>query len=1018
MPEKQVIIRPGMDESMDARYLPEGTPRLLQNVRVRQGAKFEKRPGQTSLGTSGLGEGESYGCFMGEANGVAVVGISEATNEHSQLVYTHNGLSGANRRWSYLGRVSHCVPLRRFGLAGREVTSTAIYHSPSMVAVNGLLYAAFSDEEGVETITYILELTPEGAVLRSESLTGTDKCPRLIYINSTLLLVTNAAGTIKVRELALSNFQLGAATSLATAAASSSTLVDAAPFEGGTSGLICYATTATNLRISAIDSAGSVLNSGNVTTTSAPTCYTVAGYSQASGAVVVAYADGLAAQLTAYDQGFTNGTEITIHTLSSPESWLNQFVLCRTDTDSWALLMGGSRGITVGSLPELATPFTYWAQISTATAASVAIASGPTRSWHIAPSSKAWRVGEDDNCNVYAWCSNGHGSWNGSNYERHLLINFDGGTPQFAGVSYEHQATVAEVYVGSIADIGDGRFAAALNWADPGKFTGIDCVVMSAATASESVAAAHRFTEQSGGSLFISGGCLYDIADAPLGTGYHAAENGFVHPPIMDVGLATGGNLRAGTEVSYVACYRRIDGRGRVQRSASSEPVQITPTGTYTKVNTYVSSLGVSNRWALPGETVVSEVYRSDNGGPYYYVGATDSAVPTGLAASLTDTSSLDDIIDDDGALDVDAAQPEPPSGARLMRTWGQRCATVGWRENEVQLSKFFRSDTSWEFAAEPNFRIQVAEPVTALGWMDGAGVIFTARKIYICSGDGPDDRGAGEFDRARELPATVGADSPHVVESQQGLMFKGGGTIWLLPRGFGAPQPVGDAIQRTLEAYPYLRSAVRCANDDYDLTHFLLAASDLPGARTLFVVWNNTLGAWSRDQLACDLGAAGSLSGVLHVLLATWTALSQAPARKLADHVADLDNSASNAWIESRVGFGDLRPWGPLGWGRLDRIMIHGEVHGSADLNLVTVIDGVTGMNARGATFTAAKHMTGLGQFYAEHQLKHPPGGAFRFDIYDSTPTLMTSGLAWHGVAFTASEPDGLRRVSDSERF
>ena len=127
---------------------------------------------------------------------------------------------------------------------------------------------------------------------------------------------------------------------------------------------------------------------------------------------------------------------------------------------------------------------------------------------------------------------------------------------------------------------------------------------------------------------------------------------------------------------------------------------------------------------------------------------------------------------------------------------------------------------------------------------------------------------------------------------------------------------------------------------------------------------------------------------------------------RKLSDSTTD------EGFFASRIAFGDWRPYGPLGWGRVNTLQVHGESpsFGTTRLNLVTVVDGVTGLHSI---------RPNRGEFYVEHGLQYPKGSAYSFEIYDSLQTTpVTKGLVIHSLAYSASPPDGLRKLSNSERF
>jgi hypothetical protein len=928
-------------------------------------------------------------------------------------VYTYGG-----ERWNNFGGHGHAVPLRRFGLAGRD--SNTLYKEIDSTAANGLIYVTYVDESGSEPVVHILELTPEGVTLRLNTLSETnERCARLVYTGTALLLVTNAGQVVRIRTIDLTTFTPGAPTNLATNAVATTTLLDTSVPESGGAGpwLLCYASSSTNLKVIRL-AEHAITFQADITTTSTPARYCVAGIEATS--IVAAYADGTAAQATIFDWSLTNPNEMTIKSAAATENWSFQFVMVPSAAAEYAILLGGQ-----DTTAKLTTPFTYSIRFNTAGSETY----NSSKIWHFAPTSKPMRVGPDGDVTVYAWCSNGIGQWDNLEISqgRSLLVAFTraasvSGGAQVAGVSYEHQSRLG-TGAGqntSIANLGDGRYAVPLIWGDPGKFCGIDCAVFTLAGPSTSVAAAHRHTESSGGALFVSGAALSDVAEAPDDPlEYFLPENNFAHAPMVAASISTGGSLTTGQAYRYLACFRRMDALGRVTRSAGSIiATGIVPTGSYTRADVFITTLGISNRWGLAGEPPVAELYRSWDGGPFYYHSATDTVAPSSTGIVLvTDTNSDISLIDDDGTFDETSAQAEPPSGARLFKIWGVRAATVGWREDTVQISKTYRSDSTWDFTDDDAFRVRVPDPITALGWMDGAGVVFTARTPYIVTGDGPDDRGAGFFSDPRPLPTVCGADSPHVVETNEGLMYRGGGTIWLMPRGFGPPVPVGDAIQETLGAYPYLRGAFRVVNTEDDCTHFVLASSDLPAAQALVAVYDNRFGSWSLDDIAGEVGAAAAVDGEFHWMLPSYDVLTDLPVRQFdVSSFKDLTEQGAATFIRRTIEMGDWRPNGVMGQGRLCRVGVLAEASAAPSgfapkLNAVVTVDG----SAEAVRQFSMDAADGAGLF-REIVPTTQAGTAHQLTIYDSPVSGFQPTHAINAFGIETEQQPGMRRGGSGE--
>jgi hypothetical protein len=1015
MADQQIIIAPGMSERIDARHLPMGTPRLLQNIRVRDGARFEKRPGTGLLATTNLPT-SAYGSWLTEHRGLVTVGLETVSTRRGMFCYS---LTDSETYWTLIGRHGVVVPERRFTISLDDDTS-GNHHT--CTAINGTLYVAYTD--AAETTVTLLAVDPGGMVLRKRTLTTASR-PRLVYANSVLYLVyrlTSGGGTsIEVRAVTLTTLALGSATAVATLTASTAHW-DAAPIEGGTGWVLAYPTTATNLRVSKL-SAVTVSASGNQATMDQPTLIGVAAYEGEH--ICCAYNEptqgGGDGQVSVFILNTSTLGTTSNHIISEAtptQAYTHQCGVVRTTTSTFAIVMGGS---DADSSPTLLTSFLSHARIT-----SGGTLTGPYSAWNMSPSSKPWTYGAAGERQVLIWANSYNDTsdqyWigTGAHYVLELEPNgATGGGVNLAAFSYEHIAGYGENDIQShlpeVASFGSGQRAALLPWNDPGNYSGLDVAVFRSSLASESLRWASRHCLSSANALHISGGCLYDVSESSLednAASYYSPENGFPYAPAISLTSANGGNLTDGESYTYVAVYRWLDSAGRVHRSAPSNTAIHNVSSPSKTTTVRVATLAATGKVGSISGAPVGEVYRSWNGGPFYYVG--DTGTVENDALSITVNDALSDTLAEGGrTLYTDLGEETyPPSGARLICVGGNRMFAVGWRENVVQVSKLFIPTAPWEFCDDDAFRVFVPEAITGIAYLDGALCIFSATSIYVVTGDGPDDQGNGSFSDPRRLPAPVGCeDARSLVETPLGLMYKGAGTIWLLPRGFGPPQPVGDDVQGQLATYPYVLSAVMCANGDDEAAHFLVGNADPPTA-TRVLVYDTRLQAWSVDNFTSNPGAAGNVDGKWTWALTSWT--ENVSALRQLDTTSQSDFSGGALWIESRIGFGDFRPFGPLGWGRLRKLQIHGEAVAQCRLNLTVV-----SMSGTGDSLTES-YSKGLvaGEFYAEHMPKHEQGGAWRFDIYDSESGLHNSGLAIHSVAIQFQAEEGLRRLSEAEKF
>jgi hypothetical protein len=1016
MPDKQVPIMPGMNENIDARHLPIGTPRLIQNMRVRNGARFEKRPG-----TVEIGEGSATGFaaagragWVAEHRGLATVGVEEVSTRRGLASYT---LSNNDQLWSRLGRHGVVVPERRTTISTDLNGLSGTGHTCAVVG--GTVYVAFGDINPATTVT-LLAVDPDGTVLRKTVL-ATSRFPRLIYADGVLYLVsqlTSGGGTtVEARTVTLSTLALSAAVTIGTLG-SSGYRYDAAPVEGGSTWVLAYPTSAVNLRVVRV-SGTSVVATADIVTVAAATFIGAAAYE--GEYTCVAYADGTTVEASVLLTSTLVGSNYTVRAAAGSEVYAAQCGVARTAANTFAVVMSGTDTVAT---PSLDSKFIAHCLIDNAGALT-----GPYKVFHFAPASKPFTYGAAGERQVLIVAHNYNDAtsppaWWGAQ-ARHYILELQptaatGGGVNVAAISYEHLA-FSTATLPEVAEIESGRKAALMPWSDA-NFDGVDLAIFRCNTAAQSMAWTGRQVVSAGCALHISGGCLYDVPEADIDGTHYAPENGFPHDPEVAVVASAGGSLTSGQEYTVVAVYRWLDAAGRVHRSAPSAPVTVTPSAGDLSITARIATCGGTGRtaWTARGGGPRVELYVAWSGGPFYLVddaGAAASALSTTIIHSDADTAVTDNTV---LYTDLGVLPNQPPSGARLVCASPSRMFTVGWKESVVEFSKLFITTAPWEFCDDDAFRIFLPEAITAIAYMDGTLVIFSQRSIYAVSGDGPDDTGAGGFSEPRRLSATVGSEGPHVVETSQGLMYKAAGTIWLLPRGFGAPVPVGDDIQETLAAYPFLRSAVLCANADDDCTHFVLADADTIGATTVVAVWDNRLSAWSLDDIDGDVGAAGSVDGAFTWLIPAWADSGDKPARYFdADSSprCDLDSEGAATWIQSRIGFGDWRPAGPLGWCRFNKLQIHGERAGSFTLNLSVTVNA--GSADAQTVYTKTSPFTSGGQFCREHRPHPEQGNSWRFDIYDSQPAAtQTAGIVIHSLAFEAEEDPGLMRLAEEECF
>lgn len=258
-----------------------------------------------------------------------------------------------------------------------------------------------------------------------------------------------------------------------------------------------------------------------------------------------------------------------------------------------------------------------------------------------------------------------------------------------------------------------------------------------------------------------------------------------ITPPTS--GTINSGNVAPGTYL-YNAIYEWIDLQGQIHKSGSAVPLSVT-TGAGGSVSIIVPTLKLTDK-----KNVKIVIYRTENLGDTIFYRVSDLLPPVVSNknvdyVSFIDTASDEEMHSNDvlytlgGVLDNSA----PPSSTmralykNRMFLGGLDDPNLLWYSKIVTLGQPVQFSEYLTFKCDPKFG-----DITAISTMDDKLVIFKEDGIFILTGTGPDDTGAGDdFANGFQLIATdVGCiDEKSVVLTPLGLMFKSKKGIYLLGR-------------------------------------------------------------------------------------------------------------------------------------------------------------------------------------------------------------------------------------------
>lgn len=513
------------------------------------------------------------------------------------------------------------------------------------------------------------------------------------------------------------------------------------------------------------------------------------------------------------------------------------------------------------------------------------------------------------------------------------------------------------------------------------------------------------------GQLYTSGGVVQSFA------GRHLVDAGFPNRPhIISASQSTAaGGLTLLAQYAIVCVYEWVDEQNRLHQSEPSDVTEVTLTGTNNTITLSVSGPLTSRLRGTEASTSVKIVAYQSLAAPDKQLLRAASASPNNNQALLEVSIVLtlsDLVLAAQGAIYTQAssgARSGPnafvsPFPAAALWASASRVQSAGLpNEFEIQESRapFPGEPISW--AENLGGRATAADRVLAIVSLDERRIGFTANGLYEWSGEGLDINGVGDLGTPRRLPSPGGlyggADGwRSLVETAVGIFFQLAiDSIYLLPRGGGAPLFIGKEVQDTLLAFPVITSATYVKNDQLVcFTCNNVAASD-----AVILVYDLTTQQWFVDSESSALLGACEYQGRLVIVRASHTIEFQ-----------DTSYPAS-AFITPVIESGTIYPFGKGGQGQIDEIQLFAEFRGAC--NVICSLSFDDGANYTDLTTKAVTGQT-VGSAVT---LKWGPnvmrGDRVRLKFTTTTLSGATEQLAFHfaTIDFTGSDRSALRNTT-----
>lgn len=1031
----------GALEGVDPKLIPQGWFNTALNVRFRKDGRLGSRYGVAKRSGFPAIAGSPVTIASGSFGPKHAVIITQRVNETSPPqwfdlrddgLYTDPttvgiGVSSANNVGYGSAVGSLGVPKRHSVAANLKyqcAASDCAYISPYIAYVTDDedIVTALSANRSVQIQIYEAS---SNKLIRRVQIAGTaDACPKVVAIGTVFLVLYNDADTIKFFAFDTSNFS-STTGSTATANAGTGSFFDLAPYDS-TKALLSFQSGAAVLEWGTVTNAGVytqkatqvIANPAKSSITTRPTPGDVAvvwnegatfnqgnchyGVWTIAGAVVVA-------KTTLDSSGHVAGYPVSAPCLGSSGSFC---LIFNTNKDAAGApnqvnIFVGSSGSTVRSLAGLAVcskPF-----------------SGPNTATF------AWMV---NHVETHGGALGGFATYKLMDCTGLGLTGISGGQMAICeAVCAQHNAMAGNYLLGTKLSVDPRRhtiaptatstlpsmtaFLTLLPVANAKGF-GADAVRIENGTFAERL-----YPVNANGQLVFSGPRVREF------DGSQFFESGLADgPEEVQLANAGGAGMGAGT-YQYIVIWEWFDLAGRRHRSPPSVPVSIT-LGAPASVTVSIQRPSFSSRLGGLGNVIgiYANIYRTKNNGiVFYLVNSAENlfTLPQNLTyMTYTDTSSDATIGTHEtlytqgerGGLSGLLPHDEPPP-CRYMWAGNDRIIMGGLEDSSaVQWSKLFFPGEPIEYADNDAYRLHVDGDVTAVACLDGIWLVATRDHWFSISGEGPDDNGAGGFfSEPRKLPGDVGCISHRsVIEVPDGLLFQGrSDKLYLLPRGGGAPQLVGQGVRDSMAAYPLVVGATMLPDENtVVLTCFNTAATD-----GILVIYDTRIREWSVDNLFT--GASSSTRVMRTACTYDGKLLLDGKFLESSSYVDDETGAQSRA-IFVFLETGDVRPFGVAGQGRLKKATLLSEYRaGNASLTLAIEAsrDGFLTTDYT-ATWTVNGQAAGS-LFEREYRLKYIRDSAYRFRF--TVTGAAVEGLVFNGLTLEAFPAEGSKLLSAAQR-
>lgn len=510
---------------------------------------------------------------------------------------------------------------------------------------------------------------------------------------------------------------------------------------------------------------------------------------------------------------------------------------------------------------------------------------------------------------------------------------------------------------------------------------------------------------------------LYIAAGTPqIFAGRQVVEAGYpLRPSVSATPSNSTGTLTSNALYVVVATYEWYDEQGRFHTSEPSDVVEVTmgaSDDTITCTVTGPLSLRCNATNQVYGGTVRVVVWRSlaapdkqllrDN---------TATITPGTFGASVTIIlTQSDSSLEDEAILYTQGSSgarsgPNPfvsPSPCRYLYASGDKITSGGLpKDAQIQESRAAFPNEPITWAANLGGFASAPERILSVLRLDERRLALTANGVFEYTGEGLDINGVGDLGNPRRLPSPGGlyggADGwRSIVETAIGIFFQlAADSIFLIPRGGGAPVFIGAPVQSTLASFPVITSATYLKNEQ--LVCFTCNDAATP-TDSVVLVYDLSSQQWFIDTDTSGLLSSCEYQGRLVLLRSGNTIEFQDAALPPSSFITPL--------IET----GTLYPFGRGGQGQIDEIQLYAEFIGAC--NVICSLSFDDGVTYDALTTKAVSSASVLPIKWGPQKMR---GDRVRLKWHTTDLSGSTAQLAWQfaTVDFTAHGRSALRNTT-----